>query len=52
MSERTQSSVVDIRFGFTKSALICDRLVEDPDFRCERCLGNALAIDGRPCVEV
>ena len=27
-------------------------LVKDPDFRCRRCLGNAWAIDGRPCVEV
>ena len=28
------------------------RLVEDPDFRCRRCLGNAWVIDGRPCVEL
>ena len=28
------------------------RLVEDPDFRCRRCLGNAQEIDGRPCVEI
>ena len=28
------------------------RLVEDPDFRCTRCLGNAQEIDGRPCVEI
>ena len=28
------------------------RLAEDPDFRCRRCLVNAQAIDGRPCVEV
>ena len=28
------------------------RLVEDPDFRCRRCLGNAWPIEGRPCVEV
>ena len=32
----------------------CDipgRLVEDPDFRCRTCLGNARAINGRRCVE-
>ena len=28
------------------------RLVKDPDFRCRRCLGNAWAIDGRPCAKV
>ena len=28
------------------------RLVKDPNFRCGRCLGNARAIDRRPCVEV
>ena len=28
------------------------RLVEDPDFRCRRCLGNAQEIDGRPCVKI
>ena len=28
------------------------RLVEDPDFRCRRCLGNARAIGKRPCVDV
>ena len=27
-------------------------IVKDPDFRCSRCLGNAHAIDGGPCVEV
>ena len=25
---------------------------EDPDFRCRRCLGNAQATEGRPCLEV
>ena len=48
--ERTQSSVVDVCFGFTKSARISQ--LEDPDFRCRRCLGNAQEIDGRPCVEI
>ena len=28
------------------------RLVKDPDFRCRRCLGNAQAIDERPCAKV
>ena len=28
------------------------RLVEDPDLRCRRCLGNARAIHGKPCVEI
>ena len=28
------------------------RLVEDPDSRCRRCLGNVRTTDGRPCVEV
>ena len=27
-------------------------LVEDPNFRCGMCLGNARATDRRPCVEV
>ena len=27
------------------------RLVKDPDFRC-RCLGNAWAIDEKPCAKV
>ena len=35
-----------------KCSNIPGRLVEDPDFRCRRCLGYARAIDGRPCVEV
>ena len=35
-----------------KCSDIPGRLVENPDFRCRRCLGNARAIDGRPCVEV
>ena len=35
-----------------KGSNIPVRLVEDLDFRCRRCLGNAQAIDGRPCVEV
>ena len=35
-----------------KCSDIPDRLVEDPDFRCRRCIGNARAINGRPCVEV
>ena len=35
-----------------KCSNIPSRLVEDPDFRCRRCLGNAQAIDGRPCVKV
>ena len=34
-----------------KCSSIPGRLVEDPDFRCRRCLGNARAINGRPCVE-
>ena len=48
-----QSSVVDVRFDFTKSFLIYvpGRLVKDPDFRCRRCLGNARAIDRRLCVK-
>ena len=28
------------------------RLVEDPTYRCSRCLGAARAIDGRPCDHV
>ena len=36
---------------FVLDSQIVFRLAEDPDFRC-RCLGNARAIDGRPCVEV
>ena len=35
-----------------KCSDIPGRVVEDLDFRCRRCLGNAGAIDGRPCVEV
>ena len=35
-----------------KCSGIPGRLVEDPDFRCRRCLDNARAVDGRPCVEV
>ena len=35
-----------------KCSNIPGRIVEDPDFRCRRCLGNAWEIDGRPCVEV
>ena len=35
-----------------KCSDIPGRLVENPDFRCRRYLGNTLAIDGRPCVEV
>ena len=35
-----------------KCSDIPGRLVEDPDFSCRRCLGNAQAIDVRPCVEV
>ena len=35
-----------------KRSDIPGRLVKGPDFRCRRCLGNARAIDGRPCVEV
>ena len=35
-----------------KRSDIPGRLVEDPNFRCGRCLGNARAIDRRPCVEV
>ena len=31
---------------------IPSRLVEDPNFRCRRCLGNEQAIDGKPSVEV
>ena len=38
VSGRTQSSVVDVHFGFTKCSNIPGRLDEDPDFRC-RCLG-------------
>ena len=26
--------------------------MEDPNFRCRRCLGNTQAIDGKPCAEV
>ena len=53
VSGRTQSSVVEFRFGFTKKCSdIPGRLVEDPDFGCRRCLGNAQAIDGRPCADV
>ena len=35
-----------------KCSNIPGRLAEDPDFRCRSCLGNARAVDGRPCVEV
>ena len=35
-----------------KCSDIPGRLVEDPDFRCRRCLGSARLIDGRPFVEV
>ena len=35
-----------------KCSDIPGRLVEDTDFGCRRCLGNAQAIDERPCVEV
>ena len=35
-----------------KCSDIPGRLLEDPDFRCKRCLGNAWTADGRPCVEV
>ena len=35
-----------------KCSNIPGRIVEDPVFRCRRCLGNVQAIDGRPCVEV
>ena len=35
-----------------KCSDIPGRLVEDPDIRCDRCLGNARPINGRPCVEV
>ena len=35
-----------------KCSDIPGRLVEDPDFRCRRCLGDTRAIDGRPYVEV
>ena len=44
VSGRTQSSVVDVHFGFTKSVDIPGRLVEDRDLRCRRCVGNAQAI--------
>ena len=50
---KTQSSVVDVPFGFKKCSDINGRLdPEDPDFRCRRCLGNAQATEGRPCLEV
>ena len=63
VSGKTQFSVVDVRFGFTvfcydmfcsvsKCSEIQVRLVEDPDFRCRRCLDSAFEIDGKPCVEV
>ena len=52
VSEITQSSVVDVRFGFTKCSSIPGRLVEDPDSRCRRCLGNVRTTDARTCVEV
>ena len=48
-TERAQSSVVHVCFGFTKSVLMSQ---VDPDFRCKRCLGTAQAIDGRLCTEV
>ena len=32
----------------TEKCLFAALLVEDPDFRCRRCLGNAPAIDGCP----
>ena len=39
VSERTQSSVVGVCFGFTKKCSdIPGRLVKDPDFRSRRCL--------------
>ena len=31
---------------------ISGRIAEDPDFRCNRCLGKTWAIDGGPCVGV
>ena len=37
---------------YKKCSDIPGRLVEDPDFRCRRCVGNAQAINRRPCVEV
>ena len=37
-------------WGRKKCSDTPDRIVKDPDFRCRRCLGNARAIDGRPCV--
>ena len=35
-----------------KCSDIPGRLVEDPNFRHRRCLGNGWTFDGRPCVEV
>ena len=35
-----------------KCSGITGRLIEDPDFRCKRCLGTARPIDVRPCTEV
>ena len=43
---------MDVCFGFKNCSDIPGRLIEDPDFRSTRCLGNAQAIDGRTCVEV
>ena len=35
-----------------KCSDIPGQVVEDPDFSCKRCLGNAQAIDRRRCVEL
>ena len=47
------------RKGVGKNSIFCSACLfwvqkkcSDPDFRCRRCLGNAQATDGRPCVEV
>ena len=50
-----KNSVFCSRYSFwvhKKCFDIPGKLVENPDFMCRRCLGNAWAIDGRPCVEV
>ena len=38
-------------FWVQQKSVIPGTLFEDPDLMC-RCLGNAWAIDKRPCVEV
>ena len=50
-----KNSIVCSRCSFwvhKKCSDIPGRLVEDPDFRCRRCLGKSKETDERNCVEV